>query len=205
MKTTLILIRHGETQWNRDGVFRGKADVPLNERGLAQADAVGRHLAGRPFGAVFTSPLKRALDTARAVAKAKDGDRIIVQDAGLADIDRGEWQGLRREAVQGRFPDLYARWFSDPESVTFPSGESLADLQARALPCVARVAKEHEGSAAALVTHHVVLRVLLCGLLGVGLSRFRGFEVEPASISELEFEYGRWTLTRLNDLCPIRG
>lgn len=101
----LYLVRHGETEWNRESVFRGTADVPLNRQGLAQARAVGRRLRAVPVAAIFSSPLTRARATAEAIAHHH---RLPVElDPGLGDLCFGEWQGLGQEEVRRRHPDLY--------------------------------------------------------------------------------------------------
>ena len=206
MNTRLILVRHGETQWNKENVFRGLSDVPLNEHGVRQAEALGRFFEGVDFAAIYTSRLKRALDTARAIARAQKSERIIRNDEGLLDIHRGQWEGLRHEEAKAKFPELYEKWFSSPENVTFPGGENLGTVGMRAMRSIDRISREYSGKTVILVTHHVVLRVILCGLLDVGVSHFRRFEAFPASVSEVEQQYGKWVLMKLNDQTPsLRG
>lgn len=198
MNTRLILVRHGETQWNKEGIFRGISDVPLNDHGIQQAQALGYRFAGVDFAAIYTSRLSRALETARAIARGNERERIIREEDGLLDIHRGQWEGLSHADAKKKFPDLYEKWFAAPESVTFPGGESLGAVGLRAMRSVDRIAREHDGKTVILVTHHIVLRVLLCGMLDIGISHFRRFEAFPGSVSEVEKQYGRWVLTTLN-------
>ena len=198
----LFLVRHGETDWNKQGIFRGVADVPLNDTGLGQAKALGRYFSGIPLKAIYTSKLARTLDTAGGIARRQPGGVSLVQtDDGLLEINRGDWQGLTLAQVKEKFPESYAKWFRDAEKVHFPGGESLGVVQRRAMRSFERISRE-EGDIA-LVSHHVVLRTLLCGILGLGLSRFRQFELHPASVSELRLEYDAWVVHRLNDVCHL--
>lgn len=198
--TRVFLIRHGETEWNREKRFRGRADIALNAKGRAQAEALGRYFSTVPLTAIHSSGQKRALDTAKAVAKGQPEDRFIHTEEGFADIHRGEWEGLAHDAARKRYPELYQKWFSSPAEVHFPGGESLREVERRLWTAFDRVSRVQEGGAVAIVSHHVVLRVLLGAALGVELNRFRQFAVAPASVSELRLEYGSWVLERLNDV-----
>ena len=119
----IILIRHGETDWNTEQVFRGRIDVPLNRVGLSQAEAVGLSLKDRDIDALYSSPLKRAFETAHMVAKGRKLE--VLSEEGFIDINFGLWQGISHQEVKADFKDLYARWINEPHKVTFPEGESL--------------------------------------------------------------------------------
>ncbi len=126
--TRIILVRHGQTEWNRVERFRGHADVPLNETGLAQAEATGLRIHGEwQPSAVFSSPLSRAVKTAEAIAKHFD---LPVQiQSGLVDIDYGEWQGLSPDEVRARWPAELDAWYHQPDQAIIPDGETLAQLR----------------------------------------------------------------------------
>ncbi len=194
--TQVFLIRHGETEWNRLGIFRGSSEVPLNETGKRQAQALGRYFTAMQLQAVYSSPRARAQETAAAVAGA-GGGKGLIQDEGFADIDRGDWEGLSHEKVKAKWPDLYDRWLFKPGEVKFPGGESLETVQQRVWKSFRRVSGG--GGSLAIVSHHVTLRALLCGLLELDLSHFRQFELAPASVSEVRLEHGLWVIHRLND------
>jgi probable phosphoglycerate mutase len=112
--TCIILIRHGQTEWNRVERFRGRADVPLNETGLAQAEATGLRIHGEwQPSSVYSSPLSRVVRTAEAIAKHFD---LLVQiHPGLADIDYGEWQGLTPDEVRDRWLAVLQAWYHQPD------------------------------------------------------------------------------------------
>lgn len=201
--TRLYLVRHGETDWNKQGRFRGLSDVPLNAVGKTQAQALGRRFAKVPIRAIYASKLARALDTAKGIAQGQESEKIIYAEDGLVDIDRGEWAGLTHQQAKEKFPELYEKWFSAPQEVRFPGGGSLHETLRRARATVDRAVHGAIGSDCVVVSHHVVIRALLCGLLDLDLANFRRFEVFPASVSELSFDYGRWVLYRLNDICHL--
>jgi len=199
--TRILLVRHGQTEWNREERFRGQVDVPLNQVGYAQAQAVARRLADWPIVAVYSSPLSRALETARPTAEAHG---LIVQpEPGLLDINYGAWSGLSVEEARERDPDLLALWSADPGRVRFPAGESMAEVQTRALATVNRLAEQYPGQTVLAVGHVVVNRVLLLGLLGAPLSSFWAVGQDNGAINVLEWRHGRPMITRLNDTCHL--
>lgn len=201
--TRLILVRHGQTEWNRIERFRGRADVPLNEAGVAQAVATGQRVAQewKP-AAVYSSPLSRAVRTAEAIA-ANFGLSVQVLE-GLADINYGEWQGLTDEEVRQRWPEQWELWYSHPEIVNIPGGETLAALRSRAMTTVASVAAQHVGQTVVLVGHTVINRVILLGVLGLGDDRFWRLRQDTCAINVIEAQAGDYVLVSLNDTCHLR-
>ncbi len=198
----LYLVRHGETEWNRETVFRGTVDIPLNDNGVAQARAAARSLSGVPVSAVVSSPLSRARATAEAIARPHKLE--VRLDPDLTDLCFGEWQGLGLEEVRRRFPDLYQQWVKRPEAVRFPGGEDLPSVLDRALAAADRVLRERPGEAVVLVSHRVVLKLLVAHALGLGAAGFWRVAVEPASISLLSGSSASdLRLRRLNDTCHL--
>jgi len=205
--TRIFLVRHGETQWNKEGIFRGRSDVPLSPRGEGQAKAVGLYFSEIHLDAIYTSRLKRAQDTAQAIAAAQPPHKVspVHTEEGLTDIHRGEWEGLTHEQAKEKYPDLYKGWFENPAVVSFPGGDNLKNVQRKAWHAFERISQHAEGLTIVLVSHHVVLRVLLCSLFQVDLNCFRQFEIEPASVSLIEYPFGRPVLMRLNDVCHLQA
>jgi len=167
--TQIILVRHGETEWNVTEVFRGRIDIGLNETGMKQAELLAEYLRGLRIDAVYSSPLKRALTTAEKIAGCHRLEVVVTP--GLIDLDFGEWQGLPRQEARGRYKELYAQWLSHPERVRMPAGESLDDVRKRAMGVVDEVIAKYEGSVV-LVSHRVVNKVLICALLGLDDAHF---------------------------------
>jgi broad specificity phosphatase PhoE len=201
--TRVILVRHGQTEWNRVERFRGRADVPLNAAGLAQAEATGRRLAaGVPPAAVYSSPLARAVKTAEAIA---GHFALAVQiHAGLADIDYGQWQGLTPDEARARWPEIINAWYDAPHTARIPGGETLDGLRARAMAAVNELAARHAGQSIVLVGHTVVNRVILLGVLGLGNDRFWRLRQDTCAVNVFEAEDGEFTLVSLNDTCHLQ-
>jgi probable phosphoglycerate mutase len=200
--TCILLVRHGQTEWNRIERFRGRADVPLNETGLAQAEATGQRMAAewQPT-AIYSSPLSRSVKTAQAIAKHFD---LPVQiHPGLADIDYGEWQGLTPDEARQRWPDQIDNWYNHPEQARIPNGETLADLRQRAMQTVNQLVEKHSGETIVLVGHTVINRIILLGVLGLGNERFWHLRQDTCAINIIEVEAGDFTLVSLNDTCHL--
>jgi broad specificity phosphatase PhoE len=201
--TRIILVRHGETEWNRVERFRGRADVPLNAAGLAQAEATGQRIAADAApAAVYSSPLARAVKTAEAIA---GHFALAVQvHPDLADIDYGQWQGLTPDEARARWPEMINAWYSAPHTARIPGGETLDDLRARAMAAVNELAARHAGQTIVLVGHTVINRVSLLGVLGLGNDRFWRLRQDTCAINVFEAEGGDFTLATLNDTCHLR-
>ena len=198
----LILARHGETESNRERRALGRQDVPLNETGRLQAQALARCLEPAPLAAVYSSPLCRALDTARAIAEAHDLP-VAVED-GLAEMDVGEMDGHSLEHLWERHADLLRRWLG-PEAATLrmPGGESLQEVQDRAWDALGRLAGRHPDGIVCAVSHNFTIHVLLCRLLGLPIADFRRFRHDLAALSVLDLTGDRAVLVRLNDTCHL--
>jgi broad specificity phosphatase PhoE len=202
--TCLILVRHGETEWNRVERFRGRADVPLNATGLAQAEATARRIAHtwQPV-AIFASPLSRAVQTAEAIAR--QCGLAAEPQPDLIDIDFGQWQGLTPGQVGEQWPELLARWYTAPHTVEIPDGETLAQLRMRAMAVVSALIERYRGQTILLVGHTVLNRVLLLAMLGLGNERFWRIRQGTCAINVVEEEAGDWTLVTLNDTAHLQS
>lgn len=201
--TRIILVRHGQTEWNRVERFRGRADVPLNETGLAQAEATGARVSSewRPV-AIYSSPLSRSVRTAEAIAR-RTGLPVQIHP-GLADIDYGEWQGLTPEEVRARWPEMHATWYRAPQAARIPGGETLEDLRTRGMAAVRDLAARHAEHTIVLVGHTVINRIILLGVLGLGNERFWRLRQDTCAINVFETEGQDFTVVSLNDTCHLR-
>jgi len=197
----VILARHGETDWNVAEIFRGGVDVALNETGLRQAELLGEYLSGVKIDAIYSSPLKRALRTAEAIASRQALGVSIAP--GLIDFDFGEWQGLSHQEVKDRYRELYAEWASHPDKVKMPAGESLEDVRKRAMAVVRDLVKRYDGTVV-LVSHRVVNKVLICALLGLNNSHFWNIKLDTCGITSFSYEGGSFILTRHNDTSYLK-
>lgn len=201
--TRFLLVRHGRTEWNRVERFRGRADVPLDEVGVAQAEATAARVAGEwQPAAIYASPLSRALRTAQAIAARLGLD--VQPEPALIDIDYGEWQGRTPEEVRQRWPSELEAWVHAPQRARIPGGESLSEVRQRAVQVVKRLAEQHADQTVVLVAHTVVNRLVLLAVLGLGNDRFWRLRQEPCALNVFETEKGDFTLVSLNDACHLR-
>jgi phosphoserine phosphatase len=203
MNTTVIMVRHGQTEWNRVERFRGQADVPLNHTGLMQAASTGERIASswKPV-AVYSSPLSRAVKTAQATASLLNLAVQIHPD--LADIDYGKWQGLTPEEVSVDWPEVLEAWYKTPHLACIPGGESLAQLRNRAMAAINALAEHHLGQTIVVVGHTVINRIILLGILGLGNERFWSLRQEPCAINVLEVGSADYILVSMNDTCHLQ-
>jgi phosphoserine phosphatase len=199
MTTRIVLIRHGQTAWNREARFRGQSDVPLEKFGLEQAEVTGSYVAARwPVVAVYASPLGRTMKTAEAVARAQGLQAQPLE--GLIDINFGQLQGLLATEAEERYPDLFRAWAERPHTVSFPGGESLEIVRARITAAMEQVVARHRGQSIALVSHTVANRVLLCVVLGWGNDRFWRMHQETCAVNIFDVaDDGAFTIVQLND------
>ena len=199
--TEIILARHGETKWNVEEIFRGRTDIEINETGIKQADLLAEYLSRVKIDAVYSSPLKRALKTAKMIASYHKSDIEIAP--GLIDFNYGKWQGLAHQEVKDKHKELYAEWLNNPERVKMPAGESLNDVRERAVAVVASILAKHKGTVV-LVSHRVVNKVLICALLGLDNSHFWNIKQDNCGITTFNYENRRFVLTKHNDTSYLK-
>jgi probable phosphoglycerate mutase len=199
----MILVRHGQTAWNAVERFRGHEDLPLNETGLTQAERTAERI-GRQWSpaAVYCSPLSRARATAEAIARRCQLSAEV--HLGLVDIDYGRWQGLTPEEARQRYPRRIRRWYRGVRWVRPPRGESLCAAKHRCLEAVLDIASRHPDRQIVLVGHTVVNRLILLGVLSLGLRRFWQFGQDACCLNVLELERGVFTVRSVNDTCHLQ-
>ena len=163
--TTLLLVRHGETDWNRGGRWQGHADAPLNERGREQARALADELGGQHVAAVYSSDLARARETAEIIA-ARLG-RPVAVDPRLREVDVGGWSGLTTEEIRERFPEEVGRWLDSDPAHTFDGGESYAVMGERVVAALEEIAARHPDGQILVVLHGGPIRAVLAHAAGI--------------------------------------
>ena len=193
----LILVRHGETDLNRDGRILGLTDAPLNATGRGQASAVAAPLAAELPFKMYASPLARALETAQIVADALGVTPTPL--TGLQEADAGELDGLRAADARRLYPDFASRWEHDAATAQMPGGESLLQVQERAWKAVTQLACELGEATAVAVTHNFVIRAVLCMALDTPLRNFRRFRLDVGSVTRLDLNRTQPTLLSMND------
>ena len=201
-RTRLILVRHGATEWTESGRYQGSADIPLSAAGLLEAERVATALSAVRLGAVVCSPLRRAVQTATAIA-APRGLSVALRPA-FREVSFGEWEGLTGDEAAAPDRALYGSWKEGHSSTRPPGGESIGDAAARAIPALEALVSEHPGKKAVVVTHSRILRVLLCRALGADLSASAHMRCEPGSISVIDVRDGLYVVRALNDTGHLR-
>jgi broad specificity phosphatase PhoE len=192
---TVHLIRHGETQANRDGVFRGRGEVPLSEAGLRQAGELRARFAGERIERVLASPLQRAMQTATICFP----NAAIEAQELVNNLDLGRWAGRRKREIAVEEPELWRRWLEEPEGMTFPGGESLATVRGRAADFNRLLAAAPERRIA-VVSHRSVIKALLADALRLGEKWFWAFHLDNASVTVLlRDEVRGFVLAKLNE------
>ena len=201
--TTLILVRHGRTTANASGVLAGwSPGVGLDETGRAQAAAAGQRLAGIPLSRVVTSPLQRCQETTAALLG--DRDVPVVVDDRLGECRYGDWTGKELKTL-AKDP-LWKVVQAQPSAVRFPGGETLREVQHRAVDAVRDTdADLPEGDVWVAVSHGDVIKAILADALGMHLDAFQRIVVDPASVSVVRYTDARPFVLRLNDSGPDLG
>jgi broad specificity phosphatase PhoE len=186
--TTILLARHGETDWNRENRFQGHADPPLNETGRAQAAGLAAALANEPLAAVYSSPLRRAFETAQMAAEPHELEPVPV-DA-LREVDVGSWQGLTRTEIKERFPEQFARWQEYGQG--WEDGESYEEMGGRVIAALLELAAGHEGERILAVSHGGPVRAAYALADGITHSEARrlGPVVTNAFVAQFSVEDG---------------
>jgi len=173
---TILVARHGQTDWNAAHRWQGHTDRPLNERGREQAAALAERLAGTQLKAVFSSDLGRARDTARAVADRQGVDLRMLPD--LREVDVGSWAGLTRDEAAERFPEGYRRWREGLPG--WEDGETYEAMSDRVVGAIRRIAEEHPDNPVLVVSHGGPIRAIHAAALGLDVSTYRRMRpVEP--------------------------
>lgn len=196
----LILIRHGETDFNRDGRIQGKGAQPLNETGLAQAAAAGRAMSSEmPFD-LYCSAIPRAVQTAQAISDAANVKAVPLH--GVEELDPGEFEGLTGPEMRQRFPEVMKSWDGDPGPTSMPGGESLRQVQARAWEAVSRfrkLARANPDQKVVIVTHNFPIQTIICQVLGMPLNNYGRLSVGLGSITRIELTDSNARLVSMNE------
>jgi broad specificity phosphatase PhoE len=197
--TTVLLARHGESDWNHSKQWQGFADRPLTDLGREQAAELAQRLSDTELDAVYSSDLQRARDTAEVVARTKGLTVHTTPD--LREVDVGSWSGLTRAEAEARYPEQYARWLQGGEG--WDDGETYEQLGERVVRAIRRIAKAHEEERVLVVVHGGTIRAIHAAALGVDIHTYRRIQrVEPnATLSAVCIERGQITeLCRTEDL-----
>uniref|UniRef100_A0A7C2J0R4 Alpha-ribazole phosphatase n=1 Tax=Ammonifex degensii TaxID=42838 RepID=A0A7C2J0R4_9THEO len=203
MGARLYLVRHGETIWNHALRYQGHADVPLSDRGVKQAEALARRLKDERFAAFYASDLVRALETARIIARPHGGTVIPVP--ALKEINFGAWEGLTRDEIKARFPEVSQQWWTVPYETRLPGGETLREVADRAVAALLEIAARHEGEQVLVVSHGGTIRAAIGSLLRMDLNQYWRLRQDNTALNIVEiFEEGKAILMLFNDCSHLK-
>jgi alpha-ribazole phosphatase len=195
----LLLVRHGETEYNQQWRYQGRSDIGLNRVGLRQAESLRQRLSREPFDVIYTSNLRRAADTASIIARGR-GLRVAPRE-NLAELDFGRFEGLTHDEIVKSYPD----WEPSNSSFADYGGESLEQLGQRIKAFEKELRSDNPADTDILIiAHSGPLRVLLCALLGMDVVNWRRFRLAPASLTIVEDVEREPVLTRLNDVSHLK-
>ncbi|MCJ7745622.1 MAG: alpha-ribazole phosphatase [Actinobacteria bacterium] len=197
----VILVRHGRTAWHAEGRYAGTADVELDEVGRKQVQLVVGRLADVDIECVYSSPLSRCFELAGRVAESH-GLEVTV-DRRLREIDLGRWDGKTYSEIIERDGEILRKWTADPSSVTVPGGESLTEVQERAMKWFSQVVAEHPEGTVLASSHGGPIRSILAAVIGLPLSKIFRLQVDLASISIVDYKGKYSNLELLNETCHL--
>ena len=199
----VYLVRHGQTAWNVGEIFRGRADIPLDETGKQEVHLAGEALKDETLHAIYSSPLSRSIETAENIAKFHDIP-VTPFDA-IIDISYGEWEGLENQEVKEKYPELHSLWHREPHKIKFPGGESLEEVRIRTMTGLEGLLLQHKDENFVLVAHRVPNKVICCALLGLDNSHFWRIQQDTASTNLFIYKDGQWIIAFLNDTSYLKS
>ncbi len=200
--TSIYLVRHGQTAWNKEEVFRGRTDIPLNETGLKEAELAGEYFKHLELHAIYSSPLSRAFQTAQKIARFHP---LEVQPLdGLIDMSFGSWEGHSLKEVEEKDALHYQQWREEPHRVKLSGGETLDEVRGRVLAALEEVIREYPERTVVLVSHRVINKVLLCAILGLDNSHFWQITQDTTAINLIHYRNGKYMLSLMNETCHLK-
>ena len=200
--TTVILVRHGETPYNKVKRYQGHLDIPLNETGLKQAQLLAKSLKDFHIDVFISSPLKRAYVTTETVAKAH-GQEIAYTDERLREIDYGDWAGEYVADLKTKYPEQFTLWQERPWLMKFPNGESLRDMQYRGREALEDAVAKYPGKTIFIGAHSKVNIAIICSVLGIDLEKFWQIPQNNTCVNVLKYEDGVWKLVLMNSVAHL--
>ena len=197
----IFLARHGQTEWNRTGLFQGRSDVPLNDKGKAQVQALGLALKNTPFTAIYASPLSRAMETAESIG-AHHPEIPIIKEEGFIEMELADFDGMEARKWMADHADFAKAWRDSPGRVRMPGpgGECLEEVQARALTALEKISRSHPaGSTLLICSHNFVILSILCRAKGISLDRFRQLKQDTAAYSVIRIQAKQYAVEIMNE------
>lgn len=185
MKTKVLLVRHGETEWNKLGKFQGSTDIDLSQNGINQAGLLKERLNG-DFDVIYCSPLSRAYETAKILASVNNQEVHIAQD--IREINFGVWEGLTLKGISEAYPEVFKNWRTDSKEAAFIGGDkSTYNASLRASKCVLDIVKNNKGKKIVIVAHGGIIKAALIGIFGWDMTMYHKIALGNTCINTITF------------------
>ncbi len=202
--TRIILIRHGETEWNRLHRFQGRSDLPLNPKGNNQARSLALALKSETITAIYSSPLERAIETARHIHRFHHSAPLI-KESGLMEMDLGDFEGMEAQRWAAQHLDFRKTWEKNPAAMAMPGGESLKEVQQRAIDSLERITAPYDsGSTLLICSHNFVIVSLLCFASKTSLDQFREMRQDTAALNIIYKHGTDFQVEKVNDCMHLQ-
>ena len=208
----LVLVRHGATDWNQQRRVQGLSNLGLNETGKKQAEALAQALKNEKVDAIYTSPLRRAQETAYAINRFHQVEVVTLD--GLKELDVGEVDGMTYDEMRSSHSEFFTKWMADFTAVRLPGGGTVPELRDQCCAAVKDIVEKQrtatggkcsdEDRVVVAVTHFFPIMCIICDALGLDLINFRRFRLDVASMCTLDFNPERIVLVSFNDTCHLR-
>lgn len=200
--TRLFLVRHGETEWNKNLRYQGHRDIPLSEVGRAQAEKIARRMKGETIHAAYSSDLSRANETAKTIAKYHDLDVKVLTE--IKETNFGQWEGLTYVEIDQQFPEVMSGWRTNPKQTRIPGGESLGNVAERCLAGLNKIISDNPNQNVLMVAHGGIIRIIVASVLGMDLNDYWKIKQDNVSLNIIEFyNRDRAIVCLLNDTCHL--
>lgn len=195
--TKVFLVRHGQSEANVHGIFAGRTDLELSDLGRCQAEAVGKYLCDKGIDTIYSSPLKRAMSTAKPLSDLIS--KPVIPCDGIIEIYAGHWEALKFSDLQEKFSESYGLWLSDIGNSVCDGGESMMQVQERMIKTIRELCEKEDGKTIALFAHAGCFRAFLCHCLNMTKDQMKDLAwVSNASVTTLEYENNEFKVTDLD-------
>ena len=199
--TQLILVRHGQTEWNAGGRYQGQSDVALSELGRRQASLLAKRFPSQHLDAIYASDLVRARETAECVGKTFG---VSVQpEKAFRELSFGDWEGLTYQEISSRWPEEAGKLFTAPDELSIPNGETFQELQKRALEKIAEICETHNNQTVGIFAHGAINKTILAGLMHIPLHYLWSLRQDNTAVNILRLEDGYVTVELLNSTAHL--
>lgn len=202
MSTKVLLIRHGETEWNKSGRFQGCTDIPLTDEGRYQAEKLAKRLDGN-YDIIYSSPLSRALETARIINR--DYDQKIVMEDNIREVNFGQWEGLTKKQIEENFKSMFDSWINDKKRGNIIGGDkSILSASLRARDCILKIVQDNRDKTIIIVAHGGIIKAGLIGIFGWDMTMYHKIALGNTCINKIVFKDDMTPiLCSLNDNCHL--